>query len=203
LENETDKYYYEVYTRGNWGILGNVIFTNWSVQDLSGMRAQFTDTRNGLDFGFSSDPAAYGKSHYDRMRGIIYIFEEVYQRGLTNPELADAIRPYSGNERVICDSAEPKSIQELANCGINAYPAAKGKDSVNFGIQWLQQQTIIIDKGCINTQNEFRQYHWKEDRAGNSIRQPVDKNNHSIDQLRYAFEDDMVNITSDDLVSYA
>jgi phage terminase large subunit len=203
LENETDKYYYEVYTRGNWGILGNVIFTNWSVQDLSGMRAQFTDTRNGLDFGFSSDPAAYGKSHYDRMRGIIYIFEEVYQRGLTNPELADAIRPYSGNERVICDSAEPKSIQELVNCGINAYPAAKGKDSVNFGIQWLQQQTIIIDKECINTQNEFRQYHWKEDRSGNSIRQPVDKNNHSIDQLRYALEDDMVNITSDDLVSYA
>jgi phage terminase large subunit len=191
LENETDKYYYNVYTLGLWGVLGNVIFTNWSVQDLSDMRAQFTNTRNGLDFGFSSDPAAYGKSHYDSMRKIIYIFEEVYERGLTNPQLAEAIKPFVGREQVVCDSAEPKSIQELRDHGINAYPAKKGRDSVNFGIQWLQQQTIIIDKSCVNTANEFMQYKWKEDRDGNSIRQPVGKNDHEIDQLRYAYEDDM------------
>jgi phage terminase large subunit len=191
LQNEKDQYYFNVYSEGLWGVLGNVIFTNWSVQDLSEMRAQFTNTRNGLDFGFSSDPAALSRSHYDKMRGIIYFFDELYERGLTNPQLAEAIKPMVGAELVTCDSAEPKSIRELKDHGINAHPAKKGKDSVNFGIQWLQQQTIIIDKSCVNTRNEIMQYHWKEDKDGNAIRQPVDKNNHIIDGSRYAYEDDM------------
>jgi phage terminase large subunit len=191
LENEKDKYYYEVYSCGNWGVLGNVIFTNWSVQDLSEMHDQFTNRRNGLDFGFSSDPAALSRSHYDKMREIIYFFDEFYERGLTNPQLAGAIKPMVGTDMVTCDSAEPKSIQELIDNGIEARPAKKGKDSVNFGIQWLQQQTIIIDAQCINTKNEFMQYKWKEDKDGNAIRQPVEKNNHLIDASRYAYEDDM------------
>lgn len=194
LENETDKYYYNVYTLGNWGVLGNVIFTNWSVQDLSGMREQFTNTRNGLDFGFSSDPAALSRSHYDRMRQTIYIFEELYECGLTNPQLASAIRPMVGKEAVVCDSAEPKSIQELNDHGINAIPAKKGPDSVNFGIQWLQQQTIIIDQSCINTKNEIMQYKWKEDAQGRAMRRPVERNDHIIDATRYAYEDDMISM---------
>jgi phage terminase large subunit len=124
------------------------------------------------------------------MRQTIYIFGEVYERGLTNPQLAKEIKPLVGSELVVCDSAEPKSIQELKDHGVNAAPAEKGKDSVNFGIQWLQQQTIIIDVSCINARNEFLQYKWKEDRDGNAIRQPVDKNNHIIDATRYAYEDD-------------
>lgn len=192
LENETDKYYYNVYTLGNWGILGNVIFTNWTVQDLSEMQAQFTNTRNGLDFGFSSDPAALSRSHYDRMHKTIYIFDELYEVGLTNPELAGMLTPIVGREPVVCDSAEPKSIRELNDNGINARPARKGKDSVNFGVQWLQQQSIVIDNTCINTRNEFQQYKWQEDKNGVAIRRPVDKHNHIIDGTRYAYEDDMV-----------
>ena len=83
------------------------------------------------------------------------------------------------------------AICELIDNGIEARPAKKGKDSVNFGIQWLQQQTSIIDAQCINTKNEFMQYKWKEDKDGNAIRQPVEKNNHIIDASRYAYEDDM------------
>ena len=194
LENESDPYYFNVYTLGNWGILGHVIFTNWHVEDLSEMQAQFTNQRNGLDFGFSSDPAALHRSHYDRMRKTIYIFDELYEVGLTNPQLAAAIKPKVTNDRVVCDSAEPKSIQELQtdeDNPINAAPAVKGKDSVNFGIQWLQQQTIIIDKKCINHQNEFSTYHWKVDAGGNALPIPVDKFNHLIDAGRYAYEDDM------------
>lgn len=190
LENESDKYFYEVYTMGNWGVLGNVIFTNWSVQDLSGMQAQFTNRRNGLDFGFSSDPAALHRSHYDRAHKTIYIFNELYERGLTNDVLAGVLRPIVEGDPVTCDSSEPKSIKELRDNGINAKPAIKGKDSVNFGIQWLQQQTVIIDTGCINHINEFRQYHWKEDKNGIAMRVPVDKNNHLIDAARYAYESD-------------
>ena len=188
LENETDKYFYNVYTLGNWGVLGNVIFNNWQVQDLGEMRNQFINPRHGLDFGFSSDPAALVVTHYDRMRKTIYIYDEMYERGLTNDLLAAEVRKRINNDRVICDSAEPKSIAELKQYGVAAYPAEKGKDSVLFGIQWLQQQAIIIDSRCIHAQNEFGQYHWKEDKAGNAIREPVDRLNHLIDALRYAYE---------------
>jgi phage terminase large subunit len=191
LEHETDKYYYNVYTLGNWGILGNVIFTNWKVEDLSGMRDQFTNRRNGLDFGFADDPAACGASHYDKKRKTIYVFGELYERGLTNDLLAAEIKNLIGADYVTCDSAEPKSIAELIKFGVRARAAKKGKDSVNFGIQWLQRQTIIMDTSCIHAHHEISTYHWKEDKDGNAMKIPVDKDNHFIDQLRYAYEDDM------------
>jgi len=190
LESETDKYFYDVYTLGNWGVLGNVIFTNWKVQDLSDMQAQFVNKRNGLDFGFSSDPAALLVSHYDRNHKTIYIFDELYERGLTNDILAAEVVKMVGREPVTCDSAEPKSIAELRRHGVDAQPAVKGKDSVLHGIQWLQQQSIVIDTNCINSRNEFMQYKWKEDKDGNAIRQPIEKNNHIIDAARYAYEQD-------------
>jgi phage terminase large subunit len=192
LEGEKDKYYYSVYTLGNWGILGNVIFTNWTVEDLSGMADQFTNHRNGLDFGFSSDPAALWVSHYDRAHKTIYVYDEMYERGLTNDMLAAEIKKRI-NGYVTCDSAEPKSIQELQNAGINAMSAKKGKDSVSFGIQWMQQQRIVIDTKCVNAKNEISTYHWKEDKDGNAMRVPSEKNNHLIDAGRYALEDDMEN----------
>ena len=191
LESETDAYYHSVYTLGNWGILGHVIFTNWRVEDLSEMAAQWTNRRNGLDFGFSSDPAALSVSHYDRMRKTVYVYDELYETGLTNDVLAERVKEKVGNDMVICDSAEPKSIAELQAGKVYARAARKGKDSVNFGVQWLQQQTVVIDKRCINAQNEWSVYHWKQDTGGNVLDMPADKNNHLIDATRYAYENDM------------
>lgn len=191
LLNEKDEYFRDVYTYGNWGVLGDVIFRNWRVEDLSGMADQFTNRRNGLDFGFSSDPAAIVACHYDTKHKTIYVYKEVYETGLTNDILAERARDLIGTDRIVCDSSEPKSIQELCNHGVYAAGAVKGKDSVNFGIDWLKQQTIIVDVGCINLQNELQQYHWKKDAGGNSLKIPVDKNNHLIDALRYALESDM------------
>lgn len=214
LENEKDEYYYQVYTLGNWGVLGDVIFRNWIVASLNDPDdphylpdEQRTNRRNGLDFGFSSDPAAVGCSHYDTKRKTIYFFKELYETGLTNDILAERVKDLIGywrvdketkervcenTEPICCDSAEPKSIQELRNCGVDAFGAKKGKDSVTFGIDWLKQQTIIVDTSCINMQNELRQYHWKKDAGGNSLKVPADKNNHLIDGgLRYAYENDM------------
>jgi len=111
---------------------------------------------------------------------------------LTNKALAEEVKKMIGNEYVTCDSAEPKSIAELQQYGVSAIAAKKGKDSVNFGIQWLQRQTVVIDKTCVKTKMEFQQYQWKKDKDGNSMRVPVDKNNHIIDGLRYAYEDDMI-----------
>jgi len=192
LEGEGDEYFREVYTFGNWGVLGDVIFTNWEARDLSGMHAQFTNRRNGLDFGFSSDPAALAQMHYDKKHKTLYIFGELYERGLTNDALAADVKQRIGQSAVTCDSAEPKSIAELKQHGVYALPAEKGKDSVLHGIQWLQQQRIIIDAACVNTRNEFTQYQWKKDKDGNSMREPVDKHNHLIDAIRYGMERDMV-----------
>lgn len=216
LEKEKDSYYYNVYTLGNWGVLGNVIFKNWKVDDLLGMTAQFTNPKQGLDFGFSSDPAAMPVTHYDKKNKTIYIYKELYETGLTNDILAERIKELIGRYKIkktldeygnvakeesvfdrtdilVCDSAEPKSVQELRAKGIYAVSAKKGKDSVSFGIQWLQQQTIVIDSHCVNTKNEIMQYKWKEDAGGNALPIPVDKNNHIIDALRYAYEDEALN----------
>jgi phage terminase large subunit len=203
LEHEQDLYTYNVYTLGKWGILGNIIFTNWQVKDLSKMRAQFVNHRNGLDFGFGANPAAMPVTHYDKNHQIIYIFDELYETGLTNDILADRIKKRIQQQRVVCDSAEPKSIAELRQFGVSAYGAKKGKDSVNFGIQWLQRQTIVIDTRCIYTQSEFQQYHRKEDRMGNTLDEPVDAFNHAIDALRYAYEDDMDNYEPGKMVDFA
>jgi phage terminase large subunit len=199
LEREDDEYYFQVYTLGNWGVLGHVIFTNWHVADLDNPddpyylpEAQRTNRRHGLDFGYADDPAAMPCMHYDRKKKLVYFYDELYERGLTNPELAKQIAPKIGKDRLTCDSAEPKSIRELRDNGVNAVGAKKGKDSVLFGIQWLQQQTLIVDRRCINTQNEFSIYHWKEDAGGNALPVPVDKDNHLIDGSRYGLEDDMV-----------
>ena len=190
LENETDEYYRNVYTLGNWGVLGAVIFKNWRVEDCSEVKKIADNYRNGVDFGFATDPATIVRTYYDKIRRTIYILDEFYQIGLTNDLLAKEIKAMCGYEYVTCDSSEPKSIQELKNLGISALGARKGKDSVLFGIQWLQQQTIIIDTHCQNARNEFSQYKWKEDARGNTIPVPVDKNNHIIDALRYAMEDE-------------
>ena len=191
LENEKDDYFYQVYTLGNWGVLGDVIFTNWETRDLTDMREQFTNPRHGLDFGFSADPAALVRTHYDHTRDTIYIYGELYERGLTNDLLAADVKGLIGTDTVTCDSAEPKSIVELTKYGVSAGGAEKGKDSVMHGIQWLQQRRIVVDASCINMRNELTQYQWAKDKDGNSLRRPIDKHNHLIDALRYAYEGDM------------
>jgi phage terminase large subunit len=191
LENETDKYYFEVYSLGNWGSLGGVIFKNWTVEDCSEVRKAFDRFHVGLDFGFASDPAAGVRAHYDRKRGIVYILDEMYERGLTNDDLAKELKKRFPNEPIRCDSAEPKSIMELAQRGVCSVAATKGKDSVRHGIQWLQQQQIIIDVNCTNAKNEFSSYKWEETKDGNTLPKPVDRNNHLVDALRYALENEM------------
>ena len=203
LLNEQDKYYRDVYTFGNWGVLGNLVFTNWVIADLSDPDSEYylpdnqrTNTRRGGDFGFSNDPAAFVVSHYDKMRRRIYCYKELYETGLTNNVLAGRIKEMGEHrESSTWDSAEPKSIAELNDHGVNAIGARKGADSIRQGIDWLKQQTIIVDKSLVNLQNEMRQYHWATDAGGNLISppRPVDKNNHLIDGgLRYAYEGDMI-----------
>lgn len=188
LENEQDEYYRNVYTLGNWGVLGDVIFRNWRTEDLSEFSKSADKLYFGLDFGFSSDPAAGVKVHYDRARRKIYILDELYEKGLTNTALAEVLRPFVGHHYITCDSSEPKSIKELQNLGIKALGAKKGPDSVIHGIQWLQGHEIIVDVRCQRMKNELQLYQWRKDREGQSMRVPEDRNNHLVDALRYCLE---------------
>lgn len=195
LDNETDPYFKAVYSDGKWGILGAVIFKNWRVEDCSEIRKIADRYKNGLDFGYGGDPCALARSHYDKARKRIYILEdEPYEKELTNDLLADKIKPIVGHELVVCDSEDPKSIKELKNYGINTASAIKGKGSVNFGIQWLQRHEIIIDIHCQHAKNELQSYKWREDKDGNVLDEPVDKNNHFLDALRYSYESEMKGI---------
>lgn len=188
LEDETDEYYYKVYSLGFWGVLGDVIFKNWEVQDLSEMKQTADKLLFGLDFGFSSDPCAAVKLTYNRDTKTIYILDEFYERGLTNSHLAELMKDFAKGHYITCDSAEPKSIKELQNLGIRATGAKKGPDSVMHGVQWLQGCKIIIDVSCQNLKNELMLYQWKKDRDGNSMRVPADKHNDCLDSVRYALE---------------
>lgn len=191
LEDETDPYWHGVYTLGNWGTLGDVIFKNWKSADLVSdpISKTFDIFRNGLDFGFSNDPTAFNRMYYHSASKKLYIVDEWNALEVTNPEIAKGIKPMLNGDYVVCDSAEPKSIKELCVEGINAQGAKKGKDSVLHGIQWLKQQDIIIDKKCVNTIKNFQLYQWKKDKEGNAINVPVDKANDHIDDIRYACED--------------
>jgi phage terminase large subunit len=192
LENEQDPYFYNVYTLGNWGTLGHQVFKNWRIENLSGIVDTFDNIRNGIDWGFGSDPFAFIRVHYDKTRRRIYIFKALSREGLLNNEVVELIKPIIGNEIVTCDSAEPKSVAELRTYKINAKGAKKGAGSVEFGIKWLQQHEIIIQEGLTDVVNEFVLYRFKEDRNGVVLPIPIDAFNHYIDALRYALESDMV-----------
>lgn len=191
LESETDPYYRDVYSNGNWGVLGKVIFKNWHTEDLSKKSKTFSTFENGLDFGYAEDPAALIRSHFDRAQNTIYIIGAKYLHGLTNDLLAAECKNMFCQEIVTCDSAEPKSIAELRQHGVTCIAAQKGKDSVNFGIQWLQHVNIIVDSSLTELINELTVYKWQEDKDGNTLPKPVDRDNHLLDALRYSLEIEM------------
>lgn len=185
-----------VYRDGIWGVLGDLIFTNWEIVDLSG--TDFDNVRCGLDFGFAADPAAVVVCNYNKLKKEIHVIKDMYVYGGTNDVLAAKAKPIIGKEPVWCDSAEPKSISELRQQGENslyAYGAKKGKDSVWHGIQWLQQQKILIDKKCKYIIDEITQYQWQKNKDGETLNKPVEKNDHCIAALRYATERDRLGIT--------
>ena len=188
LENESNEYYRDVYTYGKWGVLGDVILTNWRVEDLGEMIDRFDRIRNGLDFGYSSDPNAFTRNHYDAPRKKIYVFSGWSEAKMTNPQIAERIKPEIGDEALFCDSAEPKSIQELKDHDIDARAVKKGPDSLLYSIKWLQKHEIIVDKKLQGVINELTTWQWKKDKDGVSLPIPVDKDNHYIDSIRYAME---------------
>lgn len=188
---DVDYYYYTVYALGEYGVLGNLIYTNWRVEDLSSIKDSFDNNRNGVDWGFSIDPFAFVRMHIDKMRKKIFIYKEIYKTNLDNETSAIQVKDIVKNESVICDNAEPKSISDFKKYGVYATAAKKGKGSIEHGIKFIQHFEIIIDNNCTGSIKDFSRYKWKEDKDGNVLRIPVDKDNHICDACRYALENDM------------
>lgn len=180
---------YKVAGLGEWGISDGVIFDNWTTADLSEKIKSFSNIYNGLDFGFSSDPNAFIRFDVEQSHKKIYIFDEICKVGMRDDELIEALKSRMKNsEFVTCDNEDPKSIDNLCRHGIHAVTSVKGPDSVNYGIQWLQGYDIIIDNRCTNFIKEISNYQWLKDKFGNTLKKPVDKNNHLLDALRYGSE---------------
>ncbi len=189
-EGESDRYFRQVYTLGQWGETGEAIFTRWRAEDLSGISRTADTLRCGLDFGFANDPSAAVLVHYDRAHKRVYVLKEMCLRGLTNDLLADRLRAFASKVPVTCDSAEPKSIAELRRLGIPAHPARKGPDSVLHGIQWLMQHELVVDTRCTHMQQELMSYRWRRDARGDALPIPEAGEDHLMDSLRYALEGD-------------
>lgn len=172
---------------------GGVIFPNVKHLDITDdMIKHFDNIREGLDWGFAADPLAWNKLYYDKTRKTIYIYDEIHKVGLTNDRAMELIKPKT-QTMITADSAEPKSIAEFQIAGFKIRGANKGADSVRYGIKWLQKLcNIYIDKRrCPFTYDEFSLYELEKDKNGEFKDKYPDRNNHHIDDIRYALEDDM------------
>ena len=173
---------------------GGDVFPNACELDMSKMINQFDQIYNGIDWGFARDPFRFVRMHFDRARLDLYIFDEYSTVKTRNEDVFNILynekKKLRKDELVIADSAEEKSIADFKAYGAYIRPAAKGPDSVRYGIKWLQGlRHIYIDKKrCPETYKEFTQYEYEQDRDGNFISAYPDENNHSIDAVRYGLE---------------
>jgi len=177
------KNWWAVYGEGKLGEVEGRIYTGWQLIDEIPHEARLE--RYGLDFGYSNDPSAL-VAIYKYNGG--YIFDEqLYRKGMSNKQLADYISGLS-YALSIADSAEPKSIDEIRSYGISILPCEKGKDSLAYGIQYLQSQRISVTKRSLNLLKEYRNYMWMKDKNGNIINTPEGNMDHCLDAVRYALK---------------
>ena len=181
---------YNVAGLGNWGITEGLVYDNVHID----YRFELADMANyktvcGMDFGYTNDPTAFFIGFLDEKNKALYIWDELYEKGLTNRMIYDRLVSMGyGKESIVCDSAEPKSIAELRGYGLRAKAAVKGKDSISHGIQYIQGLTIYIHPRCVNFTTEIQNYTFDKDKFGNAINQPIDDFNHLMDAMRYALE---------------
>lgn len=185
---------YQVAGLGDWGIVDGLIYENWFEEEFdwneisrqTGVKSVF-----GLDFGYTNDPTAFFCGLIDTETKDLWVFDEMYQKGMSNEQIYEEIlRMKYSKEKIVADSAEPKSIDRLYNLGLRRIKRArKGKDSINNGIDFIQDYKIHIHPKCTNFMTEISNYTWDEDKTGAKINKPIDDFNHLMDAMRYALEE--------------
>src|SRR5574343_22065 len=175
----------------------NLVFRTITDEEIHRME----HIRQGIDFGYAADPVAVTRWHYDKTRRKIYALKEIYGVKISNRELAELMEKNGMADVVsICDSAEPKSIDELNQLGIPCTGAIKGPGSVEFGEKWLDQlEEIVIDyMRTPNIAREFEAIDYQIDKDGNMKNKLEDKDNHCVDSARYSLEADMLLVDDND-----
>ncbi|UBH12046.1 PBSX family phage terminase large subunit [Macrococcus armenti] len=188
--------------RYRWEYLGEAIgsgvvpFDNLEFREITDEEYNtFDNFRQGVDYGYATDPLAFVRWHYDKKRNTIYAMEEIYGVKMSNKKLAENMYKIKAEEYHTISEVSPKDIDELKfEHGIyNIKQAKKGPGSVEYGEKWLDDlDAIVIDpKRTPNIAREFENIDYETDRDGNPKARLVDVDNHTIDATRYAFENDM------------
>lgn len=182
---------YRVYGRGEWGVDSEgLVFTRWEEREFDPMElaASGLEHRCGMDMGWV-DPSAIVDTLYDRDNKIIYVFQEFYKSGCQLSELAEALQDMSLTKiRVYVDCAEPRAIQYFKSEGINAWPCAKGRDSVKTGYQFLQDHLIVVHPKCQKLIMELSNFCYIKSKTTGEWTDDTDHTySHAIDGLRYAY----------------
>ena len=186
IEGISDPELWKVYARGKTGSITGLVFSHFNVVDDLPPREEWKVSAWGLDWGFSADPTAL--EHLVLAHGEIWTDEVIYRTGMTNPDIAQAMKEagLTGRDEIVADSAEPKSIAELNRMGYFIKPCKKGADSISNGIDILKRYTWNVTRRSAGLRKELLAYKWKIDRNGDMTNQPIDAFNHSIDAVRYA-----------------
>jgi len=190
---------YQVAGLGEWGITDGLVYENWRELEFDWReilnKRQKAKAVFGLDFGYTNDPAAFFCGILDQEQKEIYVFDEIYQKGMQNTTIYSNIEKLGfKKEIIVADSSEPKSIEHLRGLGLyRIKPSKKGKDSINAGIQFIQDFKIFIHPRCVNFITEISNYAWDKDKFGKAVNKPIDDFNHLMDAMRYALEDYMRN----------
>lgn len=188
---ETDPKSYEHEYLGIPVGTGGNVFENLELRTITDDEIKrFDRVYQGVDWGFYPDPFAFVRVHYDRARETIYFIDEIYKQKLTNDASGNLILSKGYKDTYItCDSAEPKSAADFRSMGLPAQMAVKGPGSVDYGMKWLQRRKLVIDRHRTpNVYNEFVNYEYERNKAGDIISGYPDKDNHLIDATRYALE---------------
>lgn len=193
LKNTNEMAYRHEYLGEEVGT-GLEVFHNVTLREITDDEIKtFDRIKQGLDFGYAADPVVFEKMHYDKTRRRLYLFYEFSGLQVSNRKLYDNIKDHL-DVTTIADSAEPKSIAELKSYGMRIKGAIKGPDSVDYGIKFLSEEIeeIIIDpERCPRAAKEFINYSLETDKNGEVKSEYPDKDNHTIDAVRYALEDEM------------
>ena len=183
--NKHNKAWWNIYGKGILAESEGLVYKGWKLIDEIPHEARLE--RRGLDFGYTNDPSAVVEIYY--YNGGYILNERLYRKGMSNQALAEFLnnldKPHT---LVIADSAEPKSIDEIAAYGVPIVGANKGKGSVRTGIDWIQDQQMSVTKRSTNLIKEYRGYLWQTDRDGKTLNEPEKGQDHALDATRYGME---------------
>lgn len=188
---ETNPTAYENEYLGAVNGTGGNVFDNVKIREITDEEIKtFDRIYCGVDWGWYPDPFAFTKMTYIASQHRLIIFDEYRCNRQSNEQTANALKEkgITANDLIICDSAEMKSIGDYRAFGLLARPAEKGPGSVDYSMKWLQSlnEIVIDNRRCPETAKEFLDYEYERDKEGNVISGYPDKNNHSIDSVRYA-----------------